>query len=151
MAPAETIEPWAFDNSIAEALERGDVAVNEQNTEVLATVIASDAANSKRTFSLQHHDLRIRKSLGASENAISAETRRRYRIMFRNRAYNAVMFDIPALRDAGAGLTLSRETPETEWQPAAVVRIDHEQGNKPVLWLTEARWEDGRVPDQRPC
>ena len=144
VAPAEAAEPWLFDDSIAEALERRDVSVDERNTEVLATVVEGNDADTARTFSLQHHEIRILKKLSASETAISSESKRSYHIMFRNRVNNAVLFEIPALGDSGSGLAFSRQAPGSGWQQAAVVRIDREHGNKPVLWLTEARWEDGR-------
>jgi len=144
VAPAETAEPWLFDDSIAEAIERRDISVNDQNTEILATVIGENDADSARTFSLQRHEIRILKKLSASENAISSASKRRYHIMLRNGVNNAVLFEVPALRDSGSGLALSREAPGGNWQQAAVVRIDREHGNKPVLWLTEARWEEGR-------
>lgn len=144
VAPAETVVPWAFEDSIAQALDRGDVSVNEQNTEVVATLIDGNELPSARTFSLQRRDIRIRKKLSASESAISPDTKRRYHIMFRNRPDNAVLFEIPALKDTGTGVGLSRAAAAGDWQPAAVVRIDHEHGNRPVLWLTETRWEDGR-------
>jgi hypothetical protein len=144
VAPAETVEPWAFDDAIAEALERGDVSVNEKDTDVLAAVIEGADTESSRVFSMQRQEIRIRRKLSASETAISPVTRHPYRIMFRNRDSNAVLLEIPALKDSGSGLAFAAETQGGDWQQAAVVRIDPDRGNKPVLWLTEARREDGR-------
>jgi len=144
VAPAEAVEPWNFDDSMAQALESGDVSVDASKTEILATPVAAG-----RTYSLQRKELRILRMAGGSETAISIADKRRYHVRFRDRDENAVLLEIPALKDAGGGLEASaRMRRDGDWQPAAVVRFDGvgNGGNEgaPVVWLTEARWEDGR-------
>jgi hypothetical protein len=149
VAPAEAVEPWMFDDSLAEALENGDVTLNEQKKEVSAT-LASGASTAheripERTFSLQRRELRIVRKLSGMENAFSTATKRRYHVKFRNRDTNAVLLEIPALKEAGPGLELPAAVHDGDWRPAAVVRwYRRENDNRPLLFLTEARWEDGR-------
>ena len=143
VAPAEAVEPWSFDDSLAEAMENGDVTVNEPKTEVLATLV-SGGSGAPRTFSLQRKEVRIAKRLSGSESAISVRTKRRYHVRFRNRDFNAVLLGIPALTGAERELDFSASRPGGGWQQAAVVQFDRQGNGEPKLWLTEALWEDGR-------
>lgn len=145
VAPAEAVEPWMFNDSVGEALERGDVSVNASKVEILATPVATGSAPA-RTYSLQQKELRIVKTLSGSETAISTETKHRYHVRFRDRDTNVALLEISALKDSGAGLDPSVRVREVgDWQPAAVVRFDRQgKAGEPVLWMTEARWEGGR-------
>jgi hypothetical protein len=144
LATAEALEPWSFDDSLAQSLDRGDVTLDEAQFDVLATPMP-DTSGAGTTFSLRQKDLRIVGKPGGDEIAISAITKRHYHVRFRNSNSNAVLFEIPALRNSEAQLELANESGDGAWQSAAVVRWDHsESGGEPILWMTEARWEEGR-------
>jgi hypothetical protein len=66
-------------------------------------------------------------------------------VRFRSSDANAVLCEIPALRNSVAGLELAGKSGDGAWQAAAVVRLDRSGSRlEPSLWLTEARLEQGR-------
>lgn len=147
IAPAEVVEPWSFDNTLAEALDKGDISLDETSTEIVAVPLAGS-----RTYSLQRRELRILQTLRATEKAISPTTKRRYHVRFRNSNANAVLFEIPELKSAGPagpGIVLAGESASGDWQPAVVVRRVGPD-IPPALWVTEARVSDGRYQIQDP-
>jgi hypothetical protein len=144
VAPVEAVEPWSFDDLLAQALDRGDVTLDESKVEVLATLFV-DNSGASTTYSLQRKELRIVTKLGGGETAISASTKRRYHVRLRNSDANAVLCQIPALKNSGAELELANASGDGRWQTAAVVRLDHAGSRiEPHLWLTEARLEGAR-------
>jgi hypothetical protein len=146
VAPAEVVEPWSFDDAIAEALDRGDVSVDESKLEIVATPLSGT-----RAFSLRSGELRIVRELRGVENAISTTTKRRYHVRFRDRDTNAVLLEIPVMKSAGQAFEPAAGVGDGEWQPAAVVRLIHRDSRpEPVLWLTEARLTDGRYQIKDP-
>jgi hypothetical protein len=144
VAPGEAAEPWSFDDSVAQALDRGEVTMNDASYDLLATPLG-DGSGERKTYSLQRHELRIVRKPGGRETGIAAGTRNRYRVRFRNSDSNAALCEIPALKGSGNRVELAKDSKEGSWRPAAVVRLDR-SGSKsePTLWLTEARWDEGR-------
>jgi hypothetical protein len=146
IAPAEVLEPWSFDDALAEAFERGDVSVDESNFEILATPLST-----ARTYSLKRREVRIVRGLRGAESAISTSTKRRYHVRFRNSDTNAALLEIPALKHGGPGFQMALQAGDGEWRPAAVVRLVRPDSQAaPVLWLTEARLREGRYQIKDP-
>jgi hypothetical protein len=147
LATAEAIEPWIFDAALAEAIGNGEVAVVVPSLEIRATQPAS-AASPARTFSLQKQELRVVKTLQKSEKAVSAKTRRRYQVRFRNDDANAALIEIRTLETSPLVPGLP---PAAGWRPATVFTLQRqESGLEPVLWHTEARYDAGRFEIKDP-
>jgi hypothetical protein len=144
VAPGEAAEPWSFDDPLAQALDRGEVTMNDASYDLLATLL-EDGPGEKKTYSLQRHELRLVRKLGGGETGIGAGARHRYRIRFRNSDSNAALCEIPALKGSGNRVELARDSKEGSWRPAVVVRLARSGSrSEPTLWLTEARWDVGR-------
>ena len=144
VAPGEAAEPWSFDDSLAQALDRGEVTMNDSSYDLLATPMG-DGLGERKTYSLQRHELRIVRKPGGGEIGIAASARNRYRVRFRNSDSNAALCEIPALKGSGNSVELARASTESSWRPAAVVRLERSGSrSEPTLWLTEARWDEGR-------
>lgn len=142
LAPAEAVEPWSFDNAICEALQKGDVELNREAFDIIATPAAGGAA--PRRFSLRGRELRVVKTLREEQTAISPASRRAYHIRFRGSDANAAILQIPGWRSAPA-LPFAPGPASGEWQSAVMVRFERQGGRAvPVLWITEARFEQGR-------
>jgi hypothetical protein len=142
IAPAETVEPWKFDDAIAEALEKGEVTLDGP-AEILVTPVSG-----AQTYSLERREVRIVRMLHSSENAISPGTKRSYRVRFRNRDANAALFEIPRLKGAGS-VAMAGGIADGEWHPAVVVRLARPDA-RPVLYFTQARLADGRYQIEDP-
>jgi len=143
VAPAEIVEPWSFDGTVAEALERGEVSVDNGTVEMVATLLSGS-----RSYSSQRHELRVVRALHATENAISTSTKRRYHVRFRNSDANAVLLEIGDLKNEGRTIRLASGAADG-WQPAVVVRCNHPDA-QPALWATQVRLIAGRYEIQDP-
>jgi hypothetical protein len=143
IAPGEVVEPWIFDDMLAEALSRGDVSLDESAFEIVAKPLSGS-----RTYSLQKHEVRIVRSLRLAGNAISP-TKRRYQVGFRNSDGNAALLEIADLKKEGSSIGVAGDAPGSDWQPAVVVRLARPDA-EPVLWITRARLTNGRYEIQDP-
>jgi hypothetical protein len=143
VAPAEVVEPWIFDDTLAEALSRGDVSLDESAFEIEAKPLSGS-----RTYSLQHRELRVVRTLRASEKAVSPD-KHRYPVRFRNNDSNAALLEIADLKKESSGIGLAGDASADEWQPAVVVRLTAPD-TEPALWTTRARLVNGRYEIQDP-
>jgi hypothetical protein len=143
VAPAEVVEPWIFDDVLAEALSRGDVSLEESMFDIEARPLSGS-----RTYSLQRRELRVVRTLRASENAISPD-KRRYPLRFRNNDSNAALLEIADLKKESSRIGLAGEASAGYWQPAVVVRLTAPD-TEPALWTTRARFANGRYEIQDP-
>ncbi len=144
IAPSEVVEPWKFDAPVAEALDRGEIVVDSPSVDILVTPVGES-----RTYSLRHREVRVVRSLESSETAISAATKRSYRVRFRNSDANAALLEIPERKNAGGGIELAADVADEEWRPAVIVRLVRPDG-RPVLHFTQARLSAGRYQIQDP-
>jgi hypothetical protein len=138
LAPAEILEPWMFVNDLAEAVNRGDISIDEAAVNIVAT-----PAGFGRSYSLERRELRVLKSVRGEETAIAAASKHRYRVRFRDSDSNAVLLEIPALKQSNTAATITNNGDWDDWRPAALVRVA--DGGQPTLWMTEARMENGRL------
>jgi hypothetical protein len=142
LAPAEAVEPWLFDSSVARALGEHQVKVLPKLTEISASLTTAEQANLPRV-SVRNGSLKILELREETDRAIAPESRRIYPIRFRANGRNVVVLESAAWKDAGAGVKTAQPLAEV-WQPAAVYKIRREDGQTtPTLWLTQARKESG--------
>lgn len=146
LAPAEAVEPWLFNSSIAEALENGEIRVEQETFDILA----APAGEASRTFSLKNKDVRVVKMLSDGEKAISVVTKRPYRVRFRNSDANAALLELKGWEDTEKDPRAFAEPDTQDWLPAAVMRLYH-PGRHGSLWLTEVRLEKGRYQLRHPA
>lgn len=143
LAPAEVVEPWSFESSVAQAISRGDVSVDEGGMEIIATPLSGG-----RSYSLQRRELRIVRELRATQKAITKD-KRVYAVRFRDEDVNATLLDIPELKNAESGAAFNGGSGGGEWEPAVVVRLPHPE-SQPSLWITQVRLAGGRYEIQDP-
>lgn len=144
IAPSEVVEPWKFDPSIAEALDRGEIVVDSPSVDILVTPLGES-----RTYSLRHREVRIVRALQSSETAISAATKHSYPVRFRNNDANAALLEIAEWKNRGGGIEAAPEISDGEWHPAVIVRLARPDAS-PVLHFTQARLAAGRCQIQDP-
>ena len=140
LVPAEAVEPWSFDERTAEAVERRDVRVASRDVDTIVSPVGAGAA--APGFSLQQKQLRVVKTLAGTEDAMSPQTRRRFRLRLRGRDNNAALLGIVGW--SGRGIDVSRDAPPATWRPATIVRLRRSANTiTPSYWRTSVRW-DGR-------
>jgi hypothetical protein len=138
LAPAEVVEPWLYDPSIAEAVDKEDVRVDRDSLEILVTRVG----DTSHTLSSKKKEIRVPATPKGTEYAISVATKRRYRVRFRNSDSNVVLLHLQGWKDLAPTTFVQAAT--GDWQPAAVMRM-YGPGSEPSLWLTEVRVENGRL------
>jgi len=147
LVPAEAIEPWLFDEALAEAIGQGDVSVRTASIDVLMTPLAAGTAGGG--LSLQRKQLRLVKLLSGSENAISVKTKRPYRVRFRAADSNAALLAVSGW--SGSGLTATDPAPPAAWQPAVIAMLRRGSGAVETEFRqTSIRWDEGRYQIRDP-
>jgi hypothetical protein len=142
---SEAIEPWRFSPSLAEALGSGIARLKPSHEEISASLLLNPTTGAVEAVSSREGGLRIVKVLRQTETAISPETERTYSMRLRATDNNAAVLRADAWKQVMQGLNLASASPQEGWRPAAVYRIRSDSnGARAVLWMTEARKEDGR-------
>jgi hypothetical protein len=146
---AEAVEPWLFDEALAEAIDEGEVSVAVQTLD-LRLVPLMPAAPPQPVTSLRQKQLEVVRKLNGTEDAISPRTRRRFRMRLRGRDGNAALVSVAA--GTGTGVHLVDATPaREEWQPATVVRVRRLDGViEPSFWQTSVKWDGSRYEIRHP-
>ena len=140
LVPAEVVEPWLFDERMAEAVQNGAVRVASQGVDMIVAPVGDNAA--PPGFSLQQKQIRLVKMLSGTEDAMSPQTRRRFRLRLRSRDNNAALLGIGGW--SGRGIEVSHAAPIPTWRPATIVRLRRLANTiAPSYWRTSVRW-DGR-------
>ena len=142
LAPAEAVEPWLFDHAFAEAAGRGEVSVVPSSLEIVARPAAPSGPTMRLTS--ERKDIQVLKVQSGSETAVSAATKKRFRLRLRASDSNVALMRLNGWR--GAGVTPIVTDLPAEWQPATVVRLRREQDRIEAVFLqTAVRSNDGRV------
>jgi hypothetical protein len=142
---AEALEPWRFNAALAEAIGTGAATVVPDRTEISASLLPARPDDAVPTLSLRKGELKTVEIAGRTETAISPNTQRSYSLRLRTADDNAAVLSGGAWKQM-----LQRPKPAAAasvagWRPAAVYRIRFDNGGPTaVLWLTEAREENGR-------
>lgn len=141
---AETVQPWTFLPSLAEALHSGTAKLISNHTEISASLLATTPDQAVQPLSLQKRELEIVRMSGRAHRAISPDTQRHYPLRFRATDDNAAILKAEAWKRTPHELKFAEASSVLGWRPAAVYRIRLAAGGpKAVLWLTEAREEGG--------
>ena len=142
LTPAEAVEPWQFDNGVAEAIQKGEVSIDVRGVEIHAIPIAPGVAPA-RGFSLQQQQLRLVKLLTGSDDVISTTAKRGFRMRLRARDGNAAILAVSGW--AGTAIPIDVAPPTTEWKPATIARVRRLNDRvEPLYWQTAVRWDGQR-------
>lgn len=147
MAPAEALEPWLFDEALAEAIGGGTVTVRPESVDVTITSLTAGADAAGK--SLQNKQVRVVKVLKRNETAISVATKRRFTLRMRASNANAALLGIAG--GQGTGLASSRGSKNSDWRPATIARVRRQDGRVDADFLqTSIRWNGMRYEIRDP-
>ncbi len=141
LTAGEAVEPWAFENAMAEALSRHEITIDPASVEISVRV-------GGQSLSTHRAEVTLIRQHSKDKHMVSVQDKSSYRLRFRNDDDNAVVLqlNIPPSEEhpkKSALLAADRQLPN-EWQPAAALTRDVNSSAAPSVWITEVRNENGR-------
>lgn len=145
LAPAEAVEPWFFDQEVAQSLSKGDVKL-DPGIDVVATLASTDPGKPGASFSLRKKSLRVVRVLKGSERGISP-AKKHFEFRLRGSDQNVALLE---LRGFAGGPVLPPAPIDTSsdepWRAAVIFRIRHEGAKRELEFLTtEVQLVEGRI------